>query len=81
MPIQKNMTLEDAKAIVAEALAAHGDGLDLRPLLNALPAEKRPVVARYFAELRKRGDIKTTLSVNAETGEVSHNVRLPKAGE
>lgn len=75
------MTLEDAKEIVRQALAEHGNELDLRPLLQAIPEGKRALVARYFAELRKSGTIETELSVNTETGEVSHLVRTPKAGE
>lgn len=75
------MTLEDAKQVVRDALAEHGEGIDLRPLLASIPEGKRALVARYFAELRKSGTVETTLTVDTETGEKSHVVRLPKVGE
>lgn len=79
VPTQKNLTFAEAKQIVAEALAKHGDEWDLRPLLDSLPPEKRPMVARMFSEMRRQGAIETTLEVDTATGEVKHTVRKGKA--
>lgn len=75
MAIQKQMSVEEAKQIVSDALAAHGDEWDLKPLLESLPENKRPMVARYFTELRKRGEVQTEINVDTATGEVKHKVR------
>lgn len=71
-----NMSVEDAKKIVSETLAAHGDEIELRDLLNAIPEPQRSLLARMFSELRRKGEIKTQLEVNTATGEKSHRVRL-----
>jgi len=78
MPVQKNLSIADAKKIVADALAKHGDEWDLRPLLDSIPPEQRPMVARMFTELRKQGAIETSLEVNTVTGQVTHKVRKGK---
>lgn len=78
MATQKSMSLDEAKKVVADALAKHGDDIDLRPLLASLPDAQRPMIARMFAELRKQGAIETTLEVNTKTGQVSHKVRRGK---
>lgn len=75
MPIQKNMSLAEAKQIVADALAKHGDEWDLKPLLESIPESQRPMIARMFTELRKSGEVQTELSVDTATGEVKHKVR------
>ena len=72
------MTIAQATEIVSSVLAGHGDEIDLRDLLAALPEQSRPLVSRMFSELRKRGAIKTMLEVSPETGEVSHRVTVNK---
>lgn len=67
---RQSMTVSEAKAIVAETIAQHGNEIELRDLLNALPDKTRPLVARMFSELRKQGAFKTELTV--ENGEVRH---------
>lgn len=71
------MSVEDAKKIVSETLAAHGNEIELRDLLNALPDRVRPLVARMFSELRKQGAFKTELTV--ENGEVRHLITPPES--
>lgn len=75
---KNSMTLDEAKEIVSSVLAEHGKEIELRDLLNALPERSRPLVARMFSELRKRGAIKTQLTV--ENGEVRHLV-MPESSE
>jgi hypothetical protein len=72
------MSIDEAKEIVASVLAQHGDEIELRDLLKALPAEVRPRVTRLFSELRKRGAVKTLLEVNPADGQVSHRVSVNK---
>ena len=69
------MTVQEAKQVVADVLAQHGDEVDLRQLLNSVQEPQRSLLARMFSELRRKGDIKTRLEVNPATGEVSHRVR------
>lgn len=73
------LTLSEARAVVARVLAEHGDEIDLRQLIAALPVEHRAQVTRYFAELRKSGAIQTTLSV--KDGVVSHAIRKGEVSE
>ena len=70
---RQNMTVQEAKQIVADTLAQHGNEIELRDLLNALPDKTRPLVARMFSELRKQGAFSTELTV--ENGEVRHVIR------
>jgi hypothetical protein len=72
------MSTDEAKEIVASVLAQHGDEIELRDLLAALPEQIRPRVARLFSELRKRGEVKTMLEVNPADGSVSHRVSVNK---
>lgn len=78
MPAQKNMSIAEARKIVADALAQHGDEWDLKPLLASIPEAQRPMVARMFSELRKQGAVETKLEVDTATGEVKHTVRRGK---
>ena len=71
-----NLSVEAAKELVAETLAAHGDEIELTDLLNAIPEPQRSALAKLFSELRRSGAIKTQLEVNTGTGEKSHRVRL-----
>lgn len=70
------MSIADAKKIVSDMLAQHGDEIELKDLLNAIPEPQRSLLARMFSDLRRQGVIKTQLEVNTATGETSHRVRL-----
>lgn len=72
---RNSMTLEEAKKIVGDVLAKHGNEIDLRGLLASIPEGQRAVVARMFTELRKSGAVNTELTVNNESGVVAHTVR------
>lgn len=80
LPSRKDMTLDEAKAIVRNFLKANGSKAVLRDMLNAMPQENRAAVARFISELRKQGAIVNTISKN-NNAEIVHTVELPKEGE
>ena len=77
---RKTLSLDEAKQIVSETLAKHGDEIELKALLDALPQDVSPLVARMFSELRKRGIVANTIQVDPTTGNVSHKVRKGAKG-
>jgi len=72
---RKVLSVDEAKQIVAQTLATHGNEIELDALLAALPQDVSPLVARMFSELRKKGIVANTISVDPATGTVSHKVR------
>jgi len=72
---RKVLSVDEAKQIVGQTLATHGNEIELDALLAALPQDVSPLVARMFSELRKKGIVANTISVDSATGVVSHKVR------